>query len=222
MMALVRSYTRNTAQTRLIIIIGAAVVLNGMYCLAYRYASGNPATLFEAFSWGAINFAPWIAAIELGRSMKRLAHLFLLFIAAALLSLLLEALVDLRTPAIFDLVRRLPGAIAAMAVLGMLALIQRQTGGQVLSGRADVADVKCEWASSAGNYVELHGRGDRTELVRSSLSQVTEEAGSKLIRIHRRYAVRSKSIRRIERTHVLLSDGTRLPIGDRYRDQLPQ
>ena len=117
MQAIAQYYTHSALQTRLVISIGVAVFLNAAYCLIYRYTAGDPATLYEALSWGIINIAPWVAAVELGRPLKRASHLILLFLGAAVLSLCLEVAANLDAPTAFDLIRRIPGALIAMAAI---------------------------------------------------------------------------------------------------------
>lgn len=220
MQHLARSYIHSALQVRLVVGISVAVVFNGIYCLAYRYSSGNPATLFEAFSWGVINIAPWIAAVEIGRSFSRFWHIMMFLFAAAIVSLFLETLITLNVPSLFDVVRRVPGGMIAMTALVAFAFISKRNGRPKRLEEADALSVSCDWVRSAGNYVELHINGCHPKLVRTTLARVTEELQPKLVRIHRRYAVFPAAIERIERKHVLLNDGVRLPVGDRYRIQL--
>ncbi len=220
MQAILQSYTRHSLKTRLSLTIGAAIVLNAVYCLTYRYASGNPATLFEAFSWGVINIAPWIAAIELGRSLESRWRIAALLIAAIMLSLALEVSVYFKAPSAFDLVRRIPGAVTSIAILAGISLFCKRISSKTNESDLGTHDLNCVWARSAGNYVELRASNGSTRLIRGTLSRVAEAAGSKLIRVHRQYAVSPEAIHRIERSNVLLTDGTRLPIGDRFRNRL--
>lgn len=222
MKALAQSYFAASLQARLMIGIGAAVFLNALYCLTYRYASGNPATLFEAFSWGVVNIAPWIAAFELGRSRQRRSHLVALLLAAAALSLTLEAIIDAELPTSFDGVRRIPGALLSIAALAALGSVQKRASSNEAGSPISSKAVACDWACSAGNYVELHFLDGRTKLVRSTLERVVEGKEARLLRIHRQYAVSPRAIDRVERAHVVLIDGTRLPVGDRFRCELSQ
>lgn len=220
MQTIAQLYIHSALPKRLFMGICAAVFLNAVYCLAYRYASGNPATMFEAISWGVINIAPWVAAVELGRSLVRVSHLSLLFLAAGILSLCLEVMVQLDTPTIFDVVRRIPGALVALAALGALKFMERRNETKQNEQSKNFLLTSCDWVRSAGNYVEVHMQGSNPNLVRATLAHVTEQAKPELVRIHRRYAVLPKAIDRVEHKHVRLLDGTRLPVGDRYREQL--
>ncbi len=221
-MSLAKLYLNASLSKRIFCGVVAAVVLNAIYCLVYRSASGNPATLFEAFSWGIINIAPWIAAFEIGRVSRNWLFLIVIFAASTGLSLLLEAALYQSWPTGFDLVRRIPAAILIAAGLGVLAFLETRprneksaTPTPELVGTESQND--CDWVMSAGNYVEMHHAGRAAVLQRSSLAQFLKSTGFKFIRVHRRYAVHPKAVLQFERKHVLLRDGTRLPIGDRYR-----
>ncbi len=220
MQAIAQYYTHSALQTRLVISIGVAVLLNAVYCLIYRYTSGNPATLFEALSWGIINIAPWVAAVELGRPLKKVSHLILLFLGAAVLSLCLEVAVKLDPPTAFDLIRRIPGALIALAAIGTLKFVARRKQPKRVEQSGSFMIASCDWVRSAGNYVEIHRQGSQPNLMRATLAHITNHTKPKLIRIHRRYAVLPRAIDRIEHSHVRLKDGTRLPVGDRYRQEL--
>lgn len=220
MQAITQFYIRSNLQKRLAIGILAAVLLNAAYCLAYRYASGNPATLFEALSWGVINIAPWIAAVEIGRSATRASHLILLLLAAGTLSIGLEMAVRVELPTLFDLIRRVPGAVIAILTIGGLKLISSRRKTKTDVQNHVLKPRECDWVRSAGNYVEIHKNGNQQGLVRATLTSITDQSSPQLVRIHRRYAVLPKAIDRIEHNHIRLRDGTRLPVGDRYRKEL--
>jgi hypothetical protein len=211
---------QNTSQVlRLIVVIMAAILLNGIYCLVYRYTAGNPATLWEAFSWGLVNLMPWIVAIELGRQSNQPARIALMLLAALITSLVLGALVNLAWPSGFELVRRLPGlGVAAIAISAFkLAAHRAREDGK----SADVASYKgAQWARAAGNYVELHEPGRRIRLIRTTLSNFAAQDRPDMVRIHRSYVVASNAIASMERHHVKLRCGLRLPIGHHYRGRI--
>lgn len=201
--------------------MAAVVLLNALYCLAYRYSAGNPATLAEAFSWGAINLAPWVAAIELGRQLSRAWQSLLVTLAAGAISLLLGAAYAGELPDAFELVRRLPGAAATLALLGGFEFYRRRRSANPRpEPTAPASRAACDWARAAGNYVELHSIGCRPQLARSTLARIIAANGPALIQIHRSIAVSPGSIAAIERGHVKLLDGTRLPIGNAYRHRI--
>lgn len=217
--ALIRYHSFPVA-LRLLMISATAILLNGIYCLIYRYSSGDPATLWEAFSWGAINLAPWIAAIEIGRHLTRASHAALAIAAAAFASLLLGTAAQWELPDLFELVRRIPGIVFAILALATIELARRHRVRIEQPAATATVTNACDWVRAAGNYVELHGPGLKLRLVRASLHEFAEGHQPPLVRIHRSYAVSPASIARIERNHVRLECGLRLPIGDRYRDQL--
>lgn len=209
---------------RLTLIVAAAVLINAIYCLAYTHAAGHPSTVSEALAWGTINLAPWIAAIEIGRHHRRVVPLMLLLVGAGLVSLALEAIISGSLPTSFDLVRRVPGAlVAALSLLGF-AFFQKSSTKPGPRGEVPPRELstvtQCSWVRSAGNYVEVHSAGNEALLVRSSLALCVGQRRLNLVRIHRSYAVARDRIAQVERAYVKLTDGTRLPIGDRFRDGL--
>lgn len=214
-------YEHKPIAMRLLALTSTTVVVNGLYCLAYRYASGDPATILEALSWGAINLAPWIAAIEIGRHMRHARQIVPLMIGAAALSLLLGAAVRQELPDLFELLRRLPGLAFTLLALAAIELARRVRARQAQADERIAVQIACDWVRAAGNYVELHAAGRKPRLVRAGIGAVVTQQSPPLLRIHRSYAVAPAAIARIERNHVLTVDGLRLPIGDRYRAQLP-
>ena len=83
-----------------------------------------------------------------------------------------------------------------------------------------------DWVRAAGNYVELHARGD-TYLVRNTLTRAAERLPSPpFLRTHRAVLVNADRIAHIDEVAtgehcVVLRDGTRLPLSRRYRRRLP-
>ncbi|MEP0392350.1 MAG: LytTR family DNA-binding domain-containing protein [Erythrobacter sp.] len=220
MHAAIASYNSNALHLRLIVAIGAVVALSAAYCLAYTYSAGRPATLSDAFSWGAINLAPWVAVIEIGREIRRARNIFFLVVGAFSISLLLGAVYDGELPNSLEVVRRLPGAVFSVACLIGLSLWQGRRAHQTASISGEAATNKCEWIRAAGNYVEIKYQGSRPVLKRSSLAHFVESSGSELVRIHRSFAVAPEVVEVCERHHVRLTDGKRLPIGNAYRSAL--
>lgn len=217
---LLRYHSLATAP-RLMLAVSAAVLANAIYCLAYRYSLGDPATLAEAFSWGAINIAPWIAAIELSRHLSNAWQFLLAALLAGIASLLLGAAYAGEWPDMFDVVRRVPGAIATFSLLCAIELLRRRKLAAGPNPRtSQLAVARYDWARAAGNYVELHRAGQRPQLVRSTLARLIEQDDPGLVRIHRSIVVSPDAIQSVERSHVRLRDGTRLPIGNAHRAQL--
>ena len=83
-----------------------------------------------------------------------------------------------------------------------------------------------DWVRAAGNYVELHARGDHY-LVRNTLARAAARLPSPpFLRTHRAVLVNADRIAHIEALatgayRIVLRDGTRLPLSRRYRRRLP-
>lgn len=83
-----------------------------------------------------------------------------------------------------------------------------------------------DWVRAAGNYVELHARGD-VYLVRNTLARAADHLPSPpFLRTHRAILVNADRITHIDALAtgehcVVLRDGTRLPLSRRYRRRLP-
>jgi two-component system LytT family response regulator len=83
-----------------------------------------------------------------------------------------------------------------------------------------------DWVRAAGNYVELHARGE-TYLVRNTLARAAAHLPTPpFLRTHRAVVVNADRIVHIETLatgehSVVLRDGTRLPLSRRYRRRLP-
>ncbi len=78
-----------------------------------------------------------------------------------------------------------------------------------------------DWVAAAGNYLELHGCG-RSHLVRDTLKSAHRKLGPEFVRIHRSTLVRRDAVASVlnasSAADVVLTDGTRLSIGRKFRD----
>jgi two-component system, LytTR family, response regulator len=101
--------------------------------------------------------------------------------------------------------------------------------GQILVKSGDrvrvVQTAEVAWICSEGNYVRLHFGPEATALVRGTLEQVMAQLGAGFIRTHRSAAARLNAIRELRqprdgRQLALLSDGSALPVGRKYRAAL--
>lgn len=89
-----------------------------------------------------------------------------------------------------------------------------------------VAARDVDWIEGDGNYAKLHvGKG--THLVRTTLSALEQELDpSKFARVHRSAIVSLDRVRELRSLgggeyRVLLTDGTQVPMSQRYRHRLP-
>ncbi|KAA3606775.1 MAG: DNA-binding response regulator [Planctomycetota bacterium] len=83
-----------------------------------------------------------------------------------------------------------------------------------------------QWIEAAGNYLKLHS-GNQTYLIRETMTGMTERLhGIGFGRVHRSFLVNLKFLREIHpggagsEAYVALQDGTKLPLGRTYRDEL--
>jgi len=84
------------------------------------------------------------------------------------------------------------------------------------------------WVKSASNYVEVKA-GGAVHLARATLATVErqlQDAGAKVVRVHRSWIVNAGAIAKIEPTgegdiKIEMKDGTMVPGSRRYRDRLP-
>ncbi|WP_209349266.1 LytTR family DNA-binding domain-containing protein [Pontixanthobacter sp. CEM42] len=214
------AYQNYPITLRLTALCFAAVALNAVYCLLYNYFAGNPETLFNAVAWGVINIVPWIAAVETARHFHKLRTVCCALTVAMIVSLAIELPIygEYRTDLDFEIVRRLPGLAVSATVLGILALRTRENRTKSTTSDGHLQDF--DWARAAGNYVELHRSNGPPVLVRSTLAALLESDASALCQIHRSYVVRRKSVARLDRQGVLLTNGKRLPVGNAYRNLL--
>ena len=200
-------------------LLGTAALV-AIYCVAYTALTGQPETVQQSFGWALANICPWLVAIELGKRSRSESGAAAILVAAAIVSLLAGRLLDPGDEAVaFELWRRVP-ALAASAAL--LWLLRSAIGRQHSAGGEDLPLLprQIDWVRAAGNYVELRGCG-RTLVHRASLASVEQQLTDHgFVRIHRSMLVRRGCIARIRPEDVVLSDGTHLKIGKRYRAAL--
>lgn len=91
--------------------------------------------------------------------------------------------------------------------------------------RGEQDQQRIEWASAAGNYVNLHA-DKRDYPLRSTMSTLLEKLDpASFRRVHRSHIVNLDYVREIEPlesgdARITMHDGTRLPVSRRYRDNL--
>ena len=195
--------------------IMAAIAL---YCLSYAALAGRSESPLEAIAWAVVNVLPWLAAFEIAKRIAVPVGKAGVLIAALAVSLGLQwLLLGLPDGSGFELVRRVPGLLATAALIAAVNLARpdRRVAGD--AGELPLSPAQLDWIAAAGNYVELHGCG-RILLHRASIGALEERLrGHGFVRIHRSTIVRRERIARVRPADVLLSDGTSLRTGKRFR-----
>ena len=190
-----------------------------LYCVGYAALSGRSESFAGALGWALANVCPWLAASEAGKRARGWPEVMIVLASALIASVLLGFATGASNgAAAFELWRRLPSLAAAVAAVALL----RSSVGNRHSGVSDIPLLprQIDWVRAAGNYVELRAAG-RTIVHRASLSAIEQQlADHGFIRIHRSMLVRRDRIARIRPEDVVLSDGTHLKIGKRYRAAL--
>lgn len=198
------------------LVCSVAVAVTASYCLAYTHFAGDRETLAGAISWGIINVAPWVGALEIARHSRRFSQWLSAAIVALIFSLALEWAMAGNALTSFDIVRRLPGLVLFFAAIVVLEKVGRDNSSRK-SGDASIELAGVEWVRGAGNYLELHKAGAQPQMVRATLSAVLREHAEDFVRVHRSYLVRRAAIAKIDSASVLLANGKRVPLGQRYR-----
>lgn len=226
----------------LFLLIALVVLVAGAaYCLGYEVLSSGAGRWPPSLMWSACAVLPWLVLFE---AIKRrewaigarlpAAVIALLLIGTAILTLLLEGTSDLlrgsdSAPLLLQAMRRLP-AIAATLLLLLLARhaaspVHRplqppapEGEGEALRRHAD----SIRWIRAADNYLELHLDG-RIWTRRATMREAEEVlAPLGFLRIHRSAIVNRAHVAGISRNgaSVRLRDGTRLPAGKAYGENL--
>ena len=202
----------------LVLAVSAAVAL---YCLGYSALAGRSETLASSIGWAMVNVAPWLVALETLKRRQGLLQALGILAAAALASVLLGAMLLGAPISGFELWRRVPAlGSVALAAFALGAFRTRHEAAEASARTLPVPARRIDWIRAAGNYVELKS-GDRIILHRTTLN-ATERAlaGEGFVRIHRSILVRRDRIERVRSEDVVLSDGTHLKIGKRFRSAI--
>jgi hypothetical protein len=198
--------------------IGGAVLV-ALYCLAYTALFGHAETIGDSLGWAVANICPWLVAIETGKRAPNVVAAASSIVLALLASILFGYLLHVSGGSVaFELIRRLP-AIGAVAFL--VAVLRSGIGRRERpTGDIPLLPRQIDWVQAAGNYVELRANG-RTVVHRGSIG-ATERAlaGHGFVRIHRSTLVRRDRIARVRAHDVILTDGTNLKVGKRYRSTI--
>ncbi len=197
--------------------IAGAVAL---YCVGYTALAGRPETLGQALAWALVNVVPWLPALEGAKRARGIGGVAAALGAGFAASMLLGVALDAGwSAAAFEAWRRVP-ALAAVAALAVALRWDRGRGRRGIAEPLPLLPHQIDWVRAAGNYVELRASG-RTIVHRGSISAAERElAGHGFIRIHRSLLVRRDRIARIRTEDVVMTDGTHLKVGKRFRSQL--
>ena len=197
----------------------AGALLVAVYCVGYTALAGQPETFGEALGWAVANVLPWLLAIEAGKRVPLWLAVGGILTVALFASILLGYLLAISNdPLAFEAWRRVP----ALAATGGLVVLLRSRLGRAdrANGEIPLLPRQIDWVRAAGNYVELRASG-QTVVHRSSISAAERRlADHGFVRIHRSTLVRRDRIARIRPHDVILTDGTHLKVGKRYRATL--
>jgi hypothetical protein len=199
------------------VVAGASLV--AFYCVGYTTLAGRPESFGEALGWAIANVIPWLLAIEAGKRASDWTSALLVLLAALIGSVALGyALSVSADPLAFEAWRRAPGLAAAVGLVGLLRSRVGRSGKE--GGEIPLLPRQIDWVQAAGNYVELRASG-QTVVHRSSISAAERDlANHGFVRIHRSTLVRRDRIARVRPHDVILTDGTHLKVGKRYRATL--
>ena len=197
----------------------AAALAVAAYCVLYTSLAGRPESFLQAFAWAIANICPWLATIELGKRAGSWLGTLGILAAAVGASLALGYLLGVSSdPLAFEAIRRVPGLIASSGIVALLRSPIARAAAQ--SREIPLLPHQIDWVRAAGNYVELRAPG-RTIVHRSSISAAERDLTEHgFVRIHRSTLVRRDRIARVRPQDVVLTDGTHLKVGKRYRTTL--
>ena len=196
--------------------VAGCALLVAFYCVGYTALAGRPESLTEALGWAIANICPWLLAIEAGKRASSWPDAAAALILALPLSVALGDLLGAGGGALsFELWRHVPALAAAAA---LVALLRSRVGQRDRATSAiPLLPRQIDWVQAAGNYVELRANG-QTVVHRSSIRAAERDLGRHgFVRIHRSTLVRRDRIARVRPHDVILTDGTHLKVGKRYR-----
>lgn len=85
--------------------------------------------------------------------------------------------------------------------------------------RVSLSDIS--YIKGYGEYLQIMIKGKETPLVTlSSFAAVKEKLSPSFLQVHRSYITNMDHVEQIERGRISMNDGTMIPIGDSYRNQL--
>jgi hypothetical protein len=217
MLAAIREPLTPRQLTLSLVGVAAAVAL---YCVGYSAPSGRSESLIAALGWALANVCPWLVALEGAKRAKGPGGVAIALALGFAASLTIGfALAGAEWSWTFEAWRRIP----ALAVLAVIAAVLRWDRVRARRNAAEPLPLlprQIDWVQAAGNYVELRA-GGRTIVHRTSITAAERDlAGHGFVRIHRSTLVRRDRIARVRPADIILTDGTHLKVGKRFRSQL--
>ena len=203
-----------------VVVLGVSLAV-AIYCLGYSTFAGRSETFASASAWALVNVAPWLVALEVLKRQTCRRRILMTLFAAMVASVLLGALLLGAEVTRFEMWRRVPAlAIVALAAFALFRLKARSKAAEASAQMLPVPPSRIDWIRAAGNYVELKS-GDRIILHRTTLNAAERAlAAEGFVRIHRSILVRRDCVERVRSEDVVLSDGTHLKIGKRFRSAI--
>lgn len=209
---------RPLTPTALILLTVGVAAAVAVYCVGYGAFAGRSESLGSALLWAIVNVAPWVPALELAKRAKGAPGVGGALAIGFGTSLGLGLLAGPAPQFGFEAWRRVP-ALAGVAAIA-LALKWDQARAADSAEPLPLLPRQIDWVQAAGNYIELRV-GDRTVVHRASISAAERDlVDHGFVRIHRSTLVRRDRIARIRPEDVVLTDGTHLKVGKRFRSQL--
>jgi hypothetical protein len=220
------------------VLAAAALViwlLGALYCSGYEALSTGYDNWPASLIWSAVAVMPWFALLEWAKrpagraAMRTMSRFAAVLVAVAAASILAELAVnwiagDRSAPLALLLMRRLP----AIAATILLIALSRRTGNGARADRAVPEELVAiaatiDWVEAADNYVAVRVDG-RTAMRRMTMREAEQALGGHgFVRIHRRFLVNGSRVAELRgqgKAFVRLTDGTELPVGQAFRDNL--
>lgn len=209
---------RPLAPVELILLTSGVAAAVAAYCVGYAALAGRSESAVESLVWALVNVAPWVPALELAKRARGAAGVVGALAFGFGTSLALGILFNPAAQVGFEAWRRLP-ALGGVALLA-LALKWNQSRVERPAEPLPLLPRQIDWVQAAGNYIELRA-GDRTVVHRASIGAAERDlADHGFVRIHRSTLVRRDRIARVRPDDVVLTDGTHLKVGKRFRSHL--
>lgn len=216
----------------LVFVVLIVWLAGAFYCSGYEALLTGAGNWPSSLMWSATAVLPWLVLFEwsktsLGRrATATLLRLAIALIVTALLSLLLEVVLDAATDhrmasLALSMLRRLPaiGSCLILVLWSRLRAAQRRT--EVADASLETLAPAIEWIETADNYIQLHLRG--RNIMRRMTMQDAEAvlAPRGFIRIHRRFLVNSTKVELVRGGELVrLNSGIELRVGRAFAANL--